>query len=111
MKTSQRPPDGVSHLIVRRTVVLPWPGASATRKEGEQATPCSSREWRQALERKPGRDIALPRSKGVGEQSGPVEPQERSGDETSPVGLQVEKAVKRVGNPEDGTCRRLESSG
>jgi hypothetical protein len=38
---------------------------------------------------------------------GPWEPQERSGDETSPIGFRVKQTVETVRNRQDGTCRRV----
>jgi len=55
--------------------------------------------------------FALLWSKDHGERSDPVEPQERSGDEISPVGFLVKQDVEDVRNVEDGPCRRVEPPG
>lgn len=55
--------------------------------------------------------LALLSPKGGGEQSDPVEPQERSWDETSPVGYLAKQAVEVVRNGEDGPCWRVEPPG
>jgi hypothetical protein len=55
--------------------------------------------------------LALLSPKGGGERSDSVEPQERSWDETSPVGYLVKQDVEVVRNGEDGPCRRVEPPG
>jgi hypothetical protein len=63
-----------------------------------------------AVERRPGRVSPAP-PKGWASCRGPGEPQERSGDETSPAWFRAEKAVESVRNAEDGRCRRLDVAG
>jgi hypothetical protein len=63
-----------------------------------------------AVERKPGRVSPAP-PKGRASCRGPGEPQERSGDETSPAWFRAEQAVESVRNAEDGRCRRLDIAG
>jgi len=62
-----------------------------------------------AVKRKPAH-VTPVGSKGPFEVPGAVEPQERSGDETSPAWFRAEQDVERVRNPVDVRCRRLDPS-
>lgn len=55
--------------------------------------------------------LALLSPKGGGERSDPVEPQERSRDETSLAGYLAKQTVEVVRNGVDGRCRRVEPPG